>query len=152
MAYADDPGWTDEMRALRDAPASTAVLDGVVAVLSRWRKTWGERPIAIVPMPSHGHGRLVRSIAEHLGSVGKLDVVDALAMSGSSIPPDASSGAKVKALLTAMGLRPGVVVPRGPVLLLDALYRSGWTMTVGAALLRDAGATNVLPLAVHQLP
>jgi len=43
-------------------------------------------------------------------------------------------------------------VPDGPVLLVDDTYRTGWTMTVGAALLRDAGATAVLPLVVHQLP
>jgi ATP-dependent DNA helicase RecQ len=34
----------------------------------------------------------------------------------------------------------------------DARYRSGWTMTVAAALLREAGATAVLPLVLHQLP
>jgi ATP-dependent DNA helicase RecQ len=38
------------------------------------------------------------------------------------------------------------------VLLVDDTYRSGWTMTVAAALLRDAGASAVLPLVVHQLP
>ena len=136
----------------RDAPASAALLDGMVAVLSRGRREWGERPIAVVPVPSHRHGRLVRSIAEHLGSVGKLEVVDVLALSGSPAPPDAASGAKVMALLAGMGLRTGAVVPKGPILLVDAIYRSGWTMTVAATLLRAAGATGVLPLAVHQLP
>ena len=43
-------------------------------------------------------------------------------------------------------------VPPGGVLLVDDTYRSGWTMTVAAALLRDAGAAAVLPLVVHQLP
>jgi ATP-dependent DNA helicase RecQ len=40
----------------------------------------------------------------------------------------------------------------GPVLLVDDSYRSGWTMTVAAALLREAGAAEVMPLVVHQLP
>jgi ATP-dependent DNA helicase RecQ len=45
-----------------------------------------------------------------------------------------------------------VPVPAGPLLLIDARLRSGWTMTVAAALLREAGATAVLPLVLHQTP
>ena len=43
-------------------------------------------------------------------------------------------------------------VPQGPLLLVDARYRSGWRMTVAAALLREAGAAAVLPLVLHQAP
>ena len=39
-----------------------------------------------------------------------------------------------------------------PVLLIDARYRSGWSMTVAAALLREAGCSAVLPLVLHQQP
>ena len=152
LAFADDPGWTEELRTLGEAPVPTVVLEGLVEVLGRWRRVWGQRPIAIVPMPSHAHGRVVRSIVDHLCAVGKLDVVDALVLSGSTVAPDASSAARVKELLRAMGLRQGALVPPGPVLLVDAQYRSGWSMTVGANLLREAGATAVLPLVVHQLP
>jgi ATP-dependent DNA helicase RecQ len=38
------------------------------------------------------------------------------------------------------------------VLLVDDTIRTRWTATVAAALLADAGATAVLPLAIHQLP
>ena len=44
LAFADDPGWSDALLPLFnavDAPASQAVLDGVVAVLARWRTSWG---------------------------------------------------------------------------------------------------------------
>jgi ATP-dependent DNA helicase RecQ len=41
-----------------------------------------------------------------------------------------------------------VDVPAGPVLLVDAVTRSGWTLTVAAALLAEAGAGPVLPLAL----
>ena len=37
-------------------------------------------------------------------------------------------------------------VPEGPVLLLDDLVASGWTVTVAARALRAAGASDVLPL------
>ena len=48
--------------------------------------------------------------------------------------------------------RPEVEIPAGPLLLIDARYRSGWSVTVAAALLREGGATAVLPLVLHQLP
>ena len=37
-------------------------------------------------------------------------------------------------------------------LLVDDTIRTRWTVTVAGALLADAGATAVLPLAIHQLP
>ena len=39
-------------------------------------------------------------------------------------------------------------LPNGPVLLVDDVYDSGWTMTVVAALLKQAGSGSVLPLAL----
>jgi ATP-dependent DNA helicase RecQ len=36
----------------------------------------------------------------------------------------------------------------GPVLLVDDQINTGWTMTVAAARLREAGASAVLPLAL----
>ena len=52
----------------------------------------------------------------------------------------------------ATGAGFGSGLPDGPLLVVDDTYRSGWTMTVAAALLRQAGATSVVPLVVHQLP
>jgi ATP-dependent DNA helicase RecQ len=37
-------------------------------------------------------------------------------------------------------------LPAGPVLLLDDLVGTGWTLTVASRALREAGATDVLPL------
>jgi ATP-dependent DNA helicase RecQ len=37
-------------------------------------------------------------------------------------------------------------VPDGPVLLVDDQVVTGWTLTVAARALREAGATEVLPL------
>jgi ATP-dependent DNA helicase RecQ len=39
-----------------------------------------------------------------------------------------------------------VAAAGGPVLLIDDRIESGWTMTVAARLLRQAGAAAVLPL------
>ena len=40
----------------------------------------------------------------------------------------------------------------GPVLLVDDTVRTRWTVTVASALLAEVGASQVMPLAVHQLP
>lgn len=156
LAFADDPGWAElllPLFAAPDGPAPRQVLDGVVGVLGRWRRSWGDaRPVAVVPMPSALHPQLVRSVASHVASVGRLPLIDALHLAGPTPAADVASGAKVAALLEALALRPGVSVPAGPLLLIDARYRSGWSVTVAAALLREAGASSVLPLVLHQLP
>jgi ATP-dependent DNA helicase RecQ len=39
-------------------------------------------------------------------------------------------------------------IPTGPVLLVDDIVDSGWTLTVASALLRQAGCTMVWPVAL----
>ena len=101
----------------------------------------------------HGtsHRYVSRAVAEHLGRIGRLPVVDALEVGGPPPSVDASSASRVKDLLARTRLRPDVGFD-GPVLLVDDTIRSRWTLTVAGALLADAGATQVLPLALHQLP
>ena len=155
LAFADDPGWADVLMPLfaaPDCPAPQQVLDGIVHVLGRWRSSWKERPVGVVPMPSALHPLLVQSLASHVAAAGRLPLVDALCLVGPTADADIASGARVAALRQALALRPGVVLAHGPLLLIDARYRSGWSMTVAAALLREAGATAVLPLVLHQLP
>ena len=155
LAFADDPGWADALMPLfsaPDGPAPQQLLDGMVGVLGRWRRSWAARPVAVVPMPSALHPRLVLSLAAHVASVGRLPFVDALRLAGPTPDADLASGARVAALLEALVLRPGAALPAGPLLLVDACYRSGWSVTVAASLLRQAGAAAVLPLALHQLP
>ncbi len=155
LAFADDPGWAELLQPLfagADGPAPAEVLNGVVAVLARWRARWQARPVAVVPMPSVQHPQLIRSVAEHIGHKGRLPVIDALRLAGPMPQEDVASGAEVASLQASLAMSPELALPAGPLLLVDAQYRSGWPMTVAGALLREAGATAVLPLVVHQLP
>ena len=54
-------------------------------------------------------------------------------------------------LMPASGLPEGSL-PAGPILLVDDVYSSGWTMTVAASLLGELGATTVYPLVLHRRP
>jgi ATP-dependent DNA helicase RecQ len=153
LAFADDAAWSDAIAALDgvDVPVSAEIADAVVAVLGRWRRSW-ERPVAVVPMPSRRRPQLIRSLAEHLATVGKLPLIDALEVAGPPPPTDVASAARATALLGSMRVADGVRLPSGPVLLVDDTYRTGWTATVAASLITEAGATTVLPLVIHKLP
>jgi ATP-dependent DNA helicase RecQ len=152
IAYADDPGWQDTLSSLwrRDQEAPDEIRQAAVEVLRRWARSW-DRPVAVVAMPSRRFPLLIGSVASHLAEVGRLPLVDALTVSGPPPAAEAASAVRVKDLLATTTLRPGVGFD-GPVLLVDDTIRTRWTMTVAASLLAEAGATAVLPLAIHQLP
>ena len=155
LLYADAPEWSEAAREVAgpDGVLDDEVIEGMVAVLGRWRTQWAQRPVAVVPMPSRRHPGMVADLAQRIAAVGKLPLFDALVAAGTPPPQDVASLPRVRALLDGLRLRDDVVLPGGgPVLLVDDTYRTGWTMTVAASLLRRAGAEGVLPLGVHQLP
>ena len=120
-------------------------------MLRRWKTSWAARPVAIVVAPSPDT-RAARRLADHIGTVGKLPVLDVFAWRGRVAPPDVASAALVNHLHDAITLTEPMRVPAGAVLLVGATMRTGWTVTVAAAMLREAGATAVLPLVAHRLP
>src|SRR5215216_2171641 len=152
LAFADDPAWGDVLRVLwlRDAPAPPEVLDGLIQALVRWSASW-ERPVAVVAMPSRRFPLLVSSLAEHVARVGRLPLVEALEVSGPPPTAEAASAVRAGDLLARTSMRDGVSFD-GPVLLVDDTVRTRWTVTVASALLAEAGASQVMPLAVHLLP
>lgn len=152
LAFADDPAWAEVLTTLwrADAPAPQEVLDGMVEVLRRWSRSW-QRPTAVVAMPSRRFPQLVNSVAEHLARIGRLPVVDALEVTGPPPSAEVSSGVRVRELLARTAIAPGTALG-GPVLLVDDVIRTRWTVTVASALLVESGASAVLPLAVHQRP
>ena len=154
LAFADDPSWhaAVSLASGSDVPVSTEVFDGLIDVLSRWRAVWGERPTAVVPMPSRHHRVLLGDLAHRIGEAGNIEVLDILEVTGPAPAPDATSAVRVAQLLAGMSITVGAEVPAGPILLVDDRYSSGWTMTVAASMLRAAGANSVLPLVIHQLP
>ncbi|MEI6620818.1 MAG: RecQ family ATP-dependent DNA helicase [Actinomycetes bacterium] len=154
LAFADDPVWGEALtRALAapDGPLPDPIVAGLVEVLVRWSATW-RRPVAVVPVPSRRHPRRVTDLAHRIGEVGRLPVLELLEASGPPPPMDTASKARVEALFAGLSVRPETAVPKGPILLVDDYWRTGWTATVAASLLYRAGTTAVLPLTAHSLP
>ena len=156
VAFADDPGWADELQTLqrnglRELPPE--LLAGAVDTLRRWSAVWGTRPVAVVAAPAFGAElQANRALAEHLGGVGRLPVLDVFDWVGGPTPSDTSSTPVVAHLEQSIVCRPSGPLPDGPLLLCATTSRTGWTLTVAAACLHDAGGGPVMPLVMHRLP
>jgi len=147
-----DGAWDEAVAALLtgDGPVGDEVFAGCVRLLATWG--WSTRPAWVCPMPSRRHPELVGSLAARLGEVGRLPVVAALARAAETPWQETlgNSAAAAGAAVTAWRLAPGIEVPRGPVLLVDDVVRSGWTVAVCAALLGGADGGPTYPLALSR--
>jgi ATP-dependent DNA helicase RecQ len=157
LAFADDPGWADLVVRLTregapDAELPSDVATGVVELLARWARQWPERPTSVAAIPSRTHPLLVASVARHIAEVGRLDLLTPFEIDGPRPVSEVASAQRVAAITSGLRLAAGVDVPPGPILLVDDVYASGWTMTVAAAMLGEAGATAVYPLVLHRRP
>ncbi len=155
IAYADDPAWPDLTRLTAagapDADPPDWLGTAGVAVLTRWRTQWPARPTVVVPVPSARRPRLVRGVAEQVAAVGRLPLRDLLEVTGPAPDEGLSPAARARALAGRFRLA-APVPPGAVVLLVDDVWRTGWTMTVAGALLRESGAAAVLPFALRQQP
>jgi ATP-dependent DNA helicase RecQ len=151
-----DIGWGAALRGLLaegapDAPVGDQVMDAVIKVLAAWG--WRERPACVVTLPSNTRPALIASLGERVSQVGRLPYLGSLAYAVPDGPgPRRHNSAQRLAALWAALAVPGPVRDalgdhaHGPVLLIDDRVETGWTMTVAAKLLREAGAPAVLPL------
>ncbi|MEU7850605.1 DEAD/DEAH box helicase [Micromonospora parva] len=157
-----DLGWGGRLRDLvgpdaPDTPVPDDVAAAVVEVLKAWAHgddPWPRRPVAVVAVGSRRRPRLLGSLAERIATVGRLPLLGEVTTAGPGGPagPRGNSAQRVRALHDTFtmpaDLADALAGLDGPVLLVDDLIDSGWTMTLVARALRRAGATDVLPLAL----
>lgn len=150
LARLTDLGWGGTLRSLfaidaPDAPASPAMLAACVRVLAGWG--WAERPVGVVAMPSRGHPLLIDSVARGLAAAGKLPYLGSL---GYAHPPQGGPGGNSAFRLAQVfdAFEVPFDVTGGPILLVDDLADSRWTLTVASRQLLRAGAGGVLPFAL----
>jgi ATP-dependent DNA helicase RecQ len=155
VARLTDLGWGQRVRTVLsapDGPADEALLAACVDVLAGWG--WAERPVAVVALPSRRRPQLVASVADRLATLGRLTHLGALALADDRDPgePGGNSAFRLAAVhdrFTVPAAMAGALAGLdGPVLLVDDLVDSRWTVTVAGRLLRTAGADAVLPFAL----
>jgi ATP-dependent DNA helicase RecQ len=151
-----DIGWGSRLRAVFAAPDAVAaddLVDGLVRVLASWE--WAQRPVAVVSIASSSRPLLVSSLAQRVAMVGRLPLLGEVTRArpaGAVATGSHNSAQRVLAVHDAFRVGDSLAAAlhdcAGPVLLVDDRVDSGWTMTVTAGLLRAAGVSAVLPLAL----
>ncbi|MEW1719218.1 RecQ family ATP-dependent DNA helicase [Streptomyces sp. NPDC093109] len=163
-----DIGWGNRLRPLlapqsQDGPVSDDVAGAVVSVLADWAKGPGgwasgapdapPRPVGVVTVASYGRPLLVGSLGGRIAEAGRMPLLGTV----TSTPDEAdgvlsrtNSAQRVRALHRTLAVPPELAAALasagGPVLLVDDLSDTGWTLAVAARLLLRAGAEGVFPL------
>ena len=147
-----DLGWGARLRRLLDEPdaeVSEDVVAAAVKVLASW--DWDTRPKAVLALDSDRHPLLISSLAGELARLGRLTDLGILRYAPERRPVTAANSAYRVAALDGGWLPPdpeAIVAAGGPVLLVDDLSDTGWTLTMAARVVRAAGAPEVLPFAM----
>ena len=148
VARLTDLGHGTALRALfaqGDGPVPAPLVRAVVEVLGDWQPA----PDAIAYVESATRPTLSRDLAEGLSRFLGIPVSARFAIVDPTVGPGrgaANSAQRVAAVTRRFAVQGDV--PAGRVLLVDDLVVTGWTLTLAARALREAGATAVLPLAL----
>lgn len=143
-----DLGWGARLRQLLDGPDAEApdeVVQAAVAVLKAWN--WDTRPVAVMGLDSDRHPQLIGSLVTRLAELGRLQNLGTLHYRPQRRPVTAANSAYRVAALVDSWEVPALDVS-GPVLLVDDLVDTGWTLTMATQVLRAAGAPAVLPFGI----
>ena len=127
----------------RDSRLPDALVHAVIEVLQDWRP----HVEGIVLVESATRPSLTADLADGLARYLRRPIVARWAIADPSIAPGqgaVNSAQRVAAVSRRFRLDGDV--PSAPVLLVDDQVVTGWTLTVAARALREAGATAVLPL------
>ncbi|MFI2707981.1 RecQ family ATP-dependent DNA helicase, partial [Nocardioides sp. CER28] len=127
-----------------DGPVPVPLVKAVIEVLGEWRPQID----AIVHVDSARRPTLVADLAAGLSRYLHLPVVGTYAIVDETVEPDrgaVNSAQRVAAVGRRFSLQADLP-PGARVLLVDDLVGTGWTLTLAAKALREAGAEAVLPL------
>ncbi|MEV4414704.1 RecQ family ATP-dependent DNA helicase [Catellatospora sp. NPDC049609] len=154
-----DLGWGTTLRTLladgQDTKPPADLLAVLIEVLKDWSHgdtPWPARPTAVVAVNSHTHPHLIQSVADHISKIGRLPFLGTVQGGPQPNTSRANSAQRVKTLHNAFTIPDPLAAQlrqlKGPVLLIDDLVDSGWTMAIVARQLIQSGAPGVLPLAL----
>ncbi|MET0702602.1 MAG: helicase-related protein, partial [Mycobacterium sp.] len=147
-----DLGWGPRLRSLLEEPDAEVpadVVQAAIKVLASW--DWATRPTAVLALDSDTHPKLISSLARELSRIGRLIDLGTLHYAQERRPVTAANSAYRVAALTDSWEAPdpaAISAAGGPVLLVDDMTDTGWTLTMAARVVRQAGAPAVLPFAL----
>jgi ATP-dependent DNA helicase RecQ len=146
LAVLGDGAWGSVVRAARmqGTPLSTELLDAVVRLVEGWRPEPAPEWVTFVPSRSPMVADAAHRVAERLG----LPFHDVLARKGEPAPQAEMHNSAQQVGNVYRSFKVKAYVPETPVLLLDDLVDTRWTLTVAGLVLRIAGCPAVHPLAL----
>jgi ATP-dependent DNA helicase RecQ len=144
-----DIGWGASLRTLfagedREVPAD--LVKACVRVLASW--DWARRPATVLTVASRTRPELVHSLGSQLATIGRLELLGSIDTGDAARRTGNTNSAHRLAGVWDHFRLPELPELTAPVLLVDDLVDTGWTMTVAARALRLAGAPAVLPLSL----
>ncbi len=156
LAVLGDAGWGRDVGRGRVGAGAAGGVGGyspalVSAAVGAIRDSWRPVPAPewVTAIPSR-RGRRVLDLGRAIAAGLELPFVETVAVApeGESQSAMQNSVLQLANARASVALRPGAAIPVGPVLLVDDLVDSRWTMTVVGALLREQGSGPVLPFAL----
>ncbi|MEE5146807.1 RecQ family ATP-dependent DNA helicase [Pseudomonas alliivorans] len=115
-------------------------------IQSRWQPN--PKPTWLCCVPSLGHPTLVPDFAQRLANALGVPFVNCVIKVKQNEPQKWQNNRFHQCRNLDGVFAVNAHIPPGPVLLVDDMIDSGWTMTVIAALLKQAGSEHVYPLAI----
>ncbi len=146
-----DAGWGSIVRQgkYRDSHFADDLVAACVSMIREWNPQ--PTPTWVACVPSLRHPNLVPNFAQRLATVLGLPFHRVIAKTDSRPEQKtiANSTQQARNIDGSLDLT-GQPIPRGPVLLVDDMVDSRWTLTVSAWLLRRNGSGEVWPIALSQ--
>ena len=148
LSFLGDAGWGSIVQDERykDGSFSDDLVDACVKLYSEWASE--PKPEWVTAIPSNRNSDRMASFAGRLARNLGLPYVDVLSIINDRPEQKMMQNSVQQARNVQDKFTVLVPVPKAPVLLVDDLVRSGWTMTVAASLLRSNGAGRIFPLAL----
>lgn len=147
-----DAGWGGLVRfgKYQEGRFADELVEALLQMVEEWDPN--PRPAWITSVPSLRHPELVPDVAQRVAERMGLPYLPVL-MKTDGRPEQktmANSTQQARNLDGSLALIPGTELPPGPVLLIDDMVDSRWTLAVSAWLLRSAGCAEVFPVALAQ--
>jgi ATP-dependent DNA helicase RecQ len=151
LCYLTDPGWGDQLLEAKHngRPLSDELVEAAAELIEEWMPGFGG---TLMYVPSLDPARmLVENFAGRLAGLLDVDLSDCIVKVRQNAPQKLmeNSAQQLRNVDGVFGIRGRT--PSGPILLVDDVVDSRWTMTVLGDLLLGAGSGPVYPFAVGKI-